>query len=192
MEPGLDVVEPTDLGLGGEDEVLEDEQPGEVVVDLTVVLRARGGVALLAHHLLLEAGEVVQVLERRGALGLGDGLHVDAGDRHGEGELDRQLVARRGVAVDGRGPPGADLGAARVRESVGDTALTIGVTLPGGFDEAVTLEPVERRVDLPDVERPRAAGALLELDPQLGAIHRALREEGHEPLLDRHACLLRL
>ena len=48
-------------------------------------------------------------------------------------------------------------------------------------DEAVADEAVERRVDLPDVERPGAAGASLELAAQLGAVLLPLGEQRHEP-----------
>ena len=62
----------------------------------------------------LEPGEVAQVTQGRGALGLDDARDVDArgGDR--ERELDGQLVARRARAVDGGGPPRAELGVAGV------------------------------------------------------------------------------
>ena len=149
--------------------------------------RALGGPLRAAEGLALEAGEVAQVPQRRGALGLHDPSDVDArgGDR--EGELDRQLVARGARAVDGGAPPGVELEAAGGGEAVGDAALGVGV--PGLLDEPVAHEAVEGRVDLPDVQRPGAAGAALELAAELGAVLLALREQGHEARPHRHRVL---
>ena len=135
-------------------------------------------------RLALEPGEVVQVAQGGGALGLDDPLHVDVRGGDGQGQLDGQLVARGVGAVDGGAPPGAELGVPRRREAVGDAAL--GIRLAGRLDEAVTHQPVEGRVDLPDVERPGATGARLELGAQLRAVLLALGEQGHQPRPDRH------
>ena len=70
--PGcLDVIEPPDLALRSEDEILDDEEPGEVVAGaLSAGLPVAG--------LDLEAGEIAQVAQRRSA-GLDDVTDVDAG-----------------------------------------------------------------------------------------------------------------
>ena len=59
------------------------------------------------------------------------------------------------------------------------------VKIEGG-DEAVALGAGQGRVDLPDVQRPGAAGALLEGGLELVAVRRTLVEEGQQPLPDRH------
>ena len=60
------MVEPADLGLGAEDQVLEDERPGQV----------RPGAR---RRSALEPGQVLQVPHGRPALHLDHGRHIDAG-----------------------------------------------------------------------------------------------------------------
>ncbi len=103
------------------------------------------------------------------------------GDR--ERELDRQLVARRLGTGDGRGEPRRDLLVPGRRRAVHDVTFLVD---PRSFDEAVTLEPGQRRVDLPDVERPGGARASLELRPQLVAVHRPLLQQRQQRVPDRH------
>ena len=66
--------------------------------------------------LRLQAGEVLQRAQRRGALRLHDRVDVDARRRERQRELDRELVARAALALDRRGEPARDLVATGVRE----------------------------------------------------------------------------
>ena len=92
-EPGLAVVEPADLGLGAEDQRVEDQAPGQVA-------RRRVGAVALEPGVVLERGH------GRAALLLDDGADVDAGHGDGQRELDGELVARRRGPADRRGEPG--------------------------------------------------------------------------------------
>ena len=56
----------------------------------------------------------------------------------------------------------------------------------GDGDETVALETLERRVDLPDVERPHAAGGLFELGLQLVAVAPPVVEQGEQTFTDSH------
>ncbi len=70
--------------------------------------------------------------------------------------------------------------------------VAVGVLAVAGH-VAVALQAGQRRVDLPDVERPRLAGAGLEGRLELVAVARPLAQERQQPVLDRHAltpCLL--
>ena len=93
------MVEPADLRLAGEDEVLQDEQPRESVLTVGAAL---GRPLRPAEGLALEPGQVVEVAQRGGALGLDDPLHVDVRRGDGQGQLDGQpsrevLVRSTGV-----------------------------------------------------------------------------------------------
>ena len=72
-EPRLTAIEPTDLGLRGEDEGIDHEQPGKIPVVSP----------------LLESRVVAQRPQRGGALPLDEPLDVDAGHGDRERELDR-------------------------------------------------------------------------------------------------------
>ena len=66
--------------------------------------------------------------------------------------------SRGGVAaVDRGGPPALDLAPTQVGQAVVDPAIVVGA--PGGLDQAVPLQPGQSGVNLPDVQRPGAAGA---------------------------------
>jgi len=93
------VVEPSDLGLSGIDEVVQDQQPGQLVASAGF-FGARA----------LELGQVLQVTQRRGPLGLDEALYVDARHRDCERELDDKLIARGIATVDRGRPPVLDLG----------------------------------------------------------------------------------
>jgi hypothetical protein len=54
------------------------------------------------------------------------------------------------------------------------------------FDESVALEALQRRVHLPDVERPHLAGARLELLLQLEAVLRAFAQQGEDCVANTH------
>ena len=66
-----------------------------------------------------------------------------------------------------------------------EDALRAGAVVVG-VDEAVALEPLEGRVDLPDVERPHLAGAVLELLAELQPVLRSFAEQGEEGVADAH------
>ena len=100
-------------------------------------------------------------------------------DRHQH--LQHQLVARRRV-VDRHGlPPRAELFPA----GGGELVRLLPVVLGDG-DETVALETFERRVDLPDVERPDAAGGLFELGLQLIAVAPPVVEQGKQSFTHSH------
>ena len=177
MSRDLAVVEPARLGLGLEDQLLQDEQPGHVVALRRAPALDRG------QRLRLEPGVVLHRLHGVVALGLDDGTDVHAGraDRHRE--LDGQLVTGRAAAVHGRLEPAPQLGAPGVGDDVERVA---GVVLAALGDHAVALQAVEGRIDLADVERPGGTGARLELRTELGAVARAVLKEGEEPVADGH------
>src|ERR1035437_4085337 len=108
------MVEPSDLSLGGVDEVVQDQQPGELVWAVGFV----GGRSF-------EFGQVLQVAQRRGSLGLDEALYVDAwhGDR--QGQLDDKLIAWGVAAIDRSGPPALDLGLTLFGQAIVDPALVV-------------------------------------------------------------------
>jgi len=59
------------------------------------------------------------------------------------------------------------------------------VVCAGPDDQSVTLEPADRRIDLPDVEWPGASGRALEIGAQLVAVLRTSVEQGEETVTDR-------
>ncbi len=64
--------------------------------------------------------------------------------------------------------------------------LRAGIGVVVGLDQAVALQPLQRRVHLPDVERPHLAGARLELLAQLQAVLRALAQQRQQRMPDAH------
>ena len=92
-------------------------------------------------------------------------VHVDAREPEGDQNLDHQLVAGRRGEVGRSTQPLGQL----VRAFLGDVEALLRALLVRvlGLDQAVTLEALEGRVDLPDVEWPDLAGPGLELLPQL-------------------------
>src|SRR5205823_7246441 len=101
----------------------------------------------------------------------------------GEGQLDRELVTVRALTFYGRAEPPSNLRTAGIGEQVQQVARVV-VPCPG--DQAVPLQAGQRRVHLPDVERPGAPGALLEPRLELVAVRGALVEEREQALSDRH------
>ena len=170
----LGVVDEAHLGLGGEDHRIDDERPRQL-------LRAVGVAAGV-----LGAVELLQLRQRRRALGLDDRGDVDAGEGRGDGELDGELVAGAGGTLDRRGQPRRDLRRPGIRDLPIHVTLLVDLTLR---DEAVALEPVERVVDLTDVERPGRAGAAVELGAQLVSVTRSLIEDRQQALTYRHPLL---
>ncbi len=59
-----------------------------------------------------------------------------------------------------------------------------------GLDQAVTLETLQGRIDLPDVERPDLAGPGLEFLPQLEPVLRPFAQEGQQGVADAHEITL--
>ena len=111
------------------------------------------------------------------------GAHVDVRRGHGDRELDRELVARRGLVAHRLGEPPGHQCAALGGDLVDDAALVVDLEVG---HEAVALGARQGRVDLPDVEQPGAAGALLERRLELVAVRRPLVEQGQQPPSDRH------
>ena len=91
----------------------------------------------------------------RAALALEERRDVDVARGDREQHLDRQLVASRRLRDDGALEPRRQLLAARgvIRYSRRSSSP---LRRPMRLDESVALEPLDRRVDLPDVERPRS------------------------------------
>ena len=92
-ERRLHVVEPADLGLDGEEVVLQNELTGHVATG------ADGA------GLSLQAVQVAQLLHGGGALRRDCVPHVHAGYGHRHRQLDDEFVARRTVAADRGEPP---------------------------------------------------------------------------------------
>ena len=183
------MVEPADLRLRVEDERVEDQAPGQV----GRLLRRCGATAAL------EPGVVLQRGHGGAALALDDRADVDTGQRHRDGELDRELVTG-GLGARHRGgepcrhlAPSGLGGAVDVRavrcERLADTPVP-GELAPDlgrdDLDHAVPLEARQGRVDLTDVERPGLPRALLELRAELVAVHRPLLQDRQHGLTDRH------
>ena len=76
--------------------------------------------------------------------------------------------------------------------SCGDVEALLGTLLGGvvGLDQAVPLQALQRRVHLPDVERPDLAGAGLELLAQLQPVLGTLAEQGQQGVADAHESLI--
>ena len=108
--------------------------------------------------------------------------HVDTPQPQRHLYLDHQLVPRWRLDA-GRGvqPPVQFALAAR-----GDPEPLLGAIHLVGDDAAVLLQPVERRIDLADVERPDIAGLGLELLPQLQSILRAFAEQRQQRVSNAH------
>src|SRR6185436_20735392 len=164
--------EPADLGLGPEDQGVEQDQ------ERRVAFRVGLGLAARVRLELLDGGTPLPLEER------GD---VDVARRDREEHLDRQLVAGRGLDHDRVVEPLAELGAARRCDSVLPPVLFGGRVPVDGLDEPVPLQPLDGRVDLPDVERPVATGSPLEGSLELVAVAGSLVEEREQSVPDRHA-----
>ena len=114
---------------------------------------------------------------------LQEGGDVDLREVEGDEHLDDELVPRRRRHVRRCAEPGLELLGPRRGQREG--ALRAGAVVVG-VDEAVALEPLQGRVDLPDVERPHLAGAVLELLAELQPVLRSLAEQGQEGVADAH------
>ena len=99
----------------------------------------------------------------------------------GHQHLEHQLVAWRRVVDRHRLPPGAEF----LASGGGELVRLLPVVLGDG-DETVAFETLERRVDLPDVERPDPAGRLFELGLQLVAVAPPVVEQGQQSFPDSH------
>ena len=169
-ELGLAAVQPPQLGLGLEDQRVEHERPGQVGV------RVRAGP---------QPGQLLQALSGRRALHPHHPAYVGRGRADREGQLDRQLVPGRGRALDRSGEPVGHGGPAGGGDPVGRLAVLLG-----RLDQPVPLQPGQRRVDLPDVQRPGPAGAGLQPRPQLVAVAGAFGQQRQQPVPYRHRVLL--
>jgi hypothetical protein len=104
--------------------------------------------------LRLDARVALHDLDRVPAVHLQDLADIDPRDLHRHQHLDHELVARRRDEL-GRGakPAGELFGAAG-----GDpVSLLRPLSLFVGLDESVPFEALQRRIDLPDVQRPDLA-----------------------------------
>ncbi|MNG39249.1 hypothetical protein D3C84_1272540 [compost metagenome] len=63
-------------------------------------------------------------------------------------------------------------------------ALAVAAVVP---DQPVPFQTVQRGVDLPDVQRPGGAGAVLKLNPQLVPVTGFVLEQGEETVANGHA-----
>jgi hypothetical protein len=54
-------------------------------------------------------------------------------------------------------------------------------------DQSIPLQPVQGGVNLPDVQWPGRAGAVLELDPQLVSVTGFVLKQGEETVTNGHA-----
>ncbi len=90
----------------------------------------------------------------------------DTRDTHGHEHLDHQLVARRRCHVWRRAEPSVELCGA----GIGDPERLLRASVGGvvGFRQSVTLEPLQGRVHLADVEWPDLPRTSLELLAELG------------------------
>ena len=167
LEAAVDAVEPADQRVEPEQLGVGDEQEAELVV---------AGV-------LLEPGVLLHQLGQLPAVDLQEGGDVDLREVEGDEHLDDELVPRRRRHVRGRAEPGLEL--LGPRRGQREDALRAGAVVVG-VDEPVALEPLQGRVDLPDVERPHLAGAVLELLAELQPVLRSLAEQGEEGVADAH------
>ena len=106
------------------------------------------------------------------------------GNLQGDEHLDHELVARRRDELGRRAQPVGQLAGRRRSDPVPLLrALALAVV---GLDEPVPLEALQRRVDLPDVQRPDLARPRLELVLQPQAVLRPLAQQGEEGVGDAH------
>ncbi len=167
LEAAVDAVEPADQRVEPEQLGIGDEQQAEVVVA----------------DILLEPGVLLHQLGQLPTVDLQEGGEIDLGEVQGDEHLDDQLVPRRRRHVRGRAEPGLEfLGPRRGQR---EHALRAGAVVVG-VDEPVALEPLEGRVDLPDVERPHLAGAVLELLSELQPVLRPLAQQREQRVADAH------
>ena len=167
IEPADDRFEPEELGVG-------DERQRHVVL-----LRRRLDLRVALHG-----------LDHVPAVHLQELVDVDPGDLKRNQHLDHELVARGRHEVGRGAKPVGQLALARGRDPV---ALPRSLALPVvGLDESVPLEPLEGRVDLPDVERPDLAGPGLELVVQPQAVLRPVTQKRKEGVGDAHGWLQRM
>ena len=114
-------------------------------------------------------------------------MDVDPGNLQGDQHLDHELVARGRHELGRRAKPVGQLAVAGGRDPVALLRpLALAVV---GLDEPVPLEALQRRVDLPDVERPDLARPGLELVLQPQAVLRPLAQQGEEGVRDAHEWL---
>jgi len=138
------MVEPPDLGLSGVDQIVQDQQPGKLLLFAGCGSAACGsaacgsagcGSAGFVGSRPLELGEVLQMTKGCGPLGLDEASHIDTRHSDGQGQLDDELIAGGVTAVDRDRPPTLDLVATLVGQPIGDPALIVRPA--GALDQPV-------------------------------------------------------
>lgn len=134
----------------------------------------------------LLAGVALQQAHQCPALALEQPADVDLRCTEGQQRLDRQLIARRGVDDHGGVEPLLEMVTTRRGQAVGPAGA---VADPVRLDEAVAVEALKGRVDLPDVDRPGVAGPIFEVGLQRVAVPCVLGEQRQQPVAHRHLVL---
>ena len=168
LQANVGGIEPADDRFQPEELSIDDERQRHVV------LSGRG----------LDLGVPLHDLDHVPAVHLQDLVDVGPGDLKGDEHLDHELVAGRRLEL-GRGAK--PLGQRTLAGGRDPVALPRSLAFPVvGLDEPVAFEALQRRVDLPDVERPDLARPRLEfvLEPQ--AVLRPVREQRKEGVRDAH------
>jgi hypothetical protein len=143
---------------------------------------------VVRRRLRLYARVALHDLDHVPAVDLEDLPDVDSGNLERHQHLDHELVARGRHELGRRAKPARQLVGARGGDPV---ALLRPLAVPVALDEPVTLEPLQRRIDLADVERPDLARPRLELVLQAQAVLRLLAEQGKKRMGNAHVGLLK-
>ena len=133
----------------------------------------------------LDPGPLLHELHQVPAVRLDHLAHVGARHAQRQQHLDHQLVARRRRHVR-RGPqPGSQFTIA-FGGDLEPLLRAVPLIIVVGLDQPVTLQPLQRRVHLPDVQRPDLASARLELLAQPQPVLRSLAEQRQQRVPDAH------
>ena len=161
------MVEPAHLGLGLEDHRVEHQPPGQVGVGCVLSRVYSCSVRMVAVRWVCTTART-----------------STPGVVSASASLMASSSRGRSARLDRGGEPERQLGPARV----GDLVRPLPpVVLRQRAHQAVAFQPGEGGVDLPDVQRPGAAGGLLELGPQLVAVAGAAFEQGEQTVPDGHS-----
>ena len=118
---------------------------------------------------------------------LQDLVDVGPGDLQCDQHLDHELVARRRHKLGWSTQPLGQLALARGRDPV---ALARTLARPVvGLDESVAFKALQRRVHLPDIQRPDLAGPRLELVLQPQSVRRPFTQQGQQGVGHAHEWL---
>jgi hypothetical protein len=165
--PDVGSVEPADNRLEPEQLGVRDQRQRDVV----------------RRRVRLDAGIALHDLDRVPPVDLQDLVDVDLWDLQGDQHLDHELVPWWRHEFGRGAQPAVELLSAGRRDPV---ALLRTPAVRVGLDEPVALESLQRRVDLPDVQRPDLARPRLELVLQLQAVLGPVAEQGEEGVRDAH------